>query len=125
MVVILGEHNMEYIKLENNNGEAIFFEIKENNNGREQRVALHREKDSHFTFKVEEFLDSVASFAHEVGGKLHECKASEVEVEFGVNVDINTGGALSVIIGSSASASMKVKLMWKEDVAKHDRKGHE
>lgn len=111
---------MEYVKLENGEDEVIYFEITPTKLNKEQKVALRQNADSDYTYNMEDFLNPIASFIHNIGEKLSDCKPSEVEVEFGLNVDVNSGGVLKVIVSSSISASMKVKLTWKEDKEKND-----
>ena len=101
---------MEYVKLENEDGSVICVEIKSQQQ-RERNGAAN--KNDH-VYKAETFMDTVSGFAKSIAGKLRECKASSVEVEFGLNFDINTGNVLSVIISGSTSASMVVKLTWEE-----------
>lgn len=108
---------MEYIKLEMESGEIIGLELPTDRiiTGKEQKVAARRNNESSLFYRAEPFLDTIASFAQNIGRKLRECKASEIEIEFGVGFDVNTGEILSVIVNGSTKSSLNVKLKWKED----------
>ena len=128
MVVIRGENSrqyyfyerekdMEYVKIETKNGESIYFEIpsKTKDGNREQQVAAHKRIKEVLVCKAESFLDNVAGFADDICQKFKECNASEIEIEFGLSLDVSTGEVVSYIVNGSTNASMVVKLKWKEE----------
>lgn len=114
---------MEYVKLETNTGEIICLEIfpSQQESGREQQVASRNKNKDVPIYQAESFFRTVTGFARGISEKLRECKASEIEIEFGLSFNVDTGEILSVIVNSSTSASMKVKLTWKEDSERNDK----
>ncbi len=122
MVDIHGGTKMEYVKLEMKTGEIIYLEIfpSQQESGRERQVASRSKNKTIPTYQAESFFKTVTGFAHGISEKLRECKASEIEIEFGLSFNVDTGEILSVIVNSSTGASMKVKLTWKEDSKSND-----
>lgn len=122
MVDTHGGIKMEYVKLETKTGDTICLEIlpSQQESGREQRVASRSKNKDIPTYQAESFFRTVTGFAHGISEKLRECKASEIEIEFGLSFNVDTGEILSVIVNSSTSASMKVTLTWKEDSKRND-----
>ncbi len=108
---------MEYVKLQTETGEIICFEIhsKAQEASREQQVASHRKIKESLVYKAESFFDTISGFANGMCKKLRECNASEIEIEFGLSLDVSTGEVLSVVVNGSTNATMTVKLTWKED----------
>lgn len=107
---------MEYVRLETETGEIICFETPSptQESRREQPVASRRIIKNFPTYRAEAFFNTVCGFANSMCEKLRECKATEIEIEFGLSLDVSTGEVLSVVVNSSTNATIKVKLIWKE-----------
>lgn len=107
--------DIKYVMAQMENGENVGIEIITPNRSRETEISGYRDKRSNKNFSTPKIMNILSQFAQDLCSKLKKSHASKVEVEFGINFDINTGDVLSLIISESTEATMKVKLIWENN----------
>ncbi len=104
--------DIKYVITQMENGENVGIEIVTSNHSRETEISANRNKHDDRTYSTQKIMNILSQFAQDLSSKLKKSRASKVEVEFGINFDINTGNVLSLIVSESTEATMKVKLIW-------------
>ena len=74
--------------------------------GREQDVALGK-------FAFSEVSKTIGSIAQALARATEKARPAETEIEFGLDIGVETGHLLGVLVGGSGNANFKVKLTWR------------
>lgn len=77
---------------------------------------VEREKDVSALERVLPFdgiVDSVAAVASAMTEALRRAKPEEAEVQFGVDIGVESGKLTSLLVKGSGTATLTVRLLWK------------
>ena len=65
--------------------------------------------------QLQGFTDTVSGIAESVRDGLKHAAPDTVEIEFGINIDVSAGVAVSLLADAHAKADVRITLGWKSD----------
>ena len=65
--------------------------------------------------QLQGFTDTVSGIAESVRDGLRHAAPDTVEIEFGINIDVSSGVAVSLLADAHAKADVRITLGWKSD----------
>lgn len=83
----------------------------------ERDVGIFRRDDETEPFDLADLGRSIAAIAEVVTGSIRTVAPDEAEVEFGVDVGVESGQLTSMLVKGSAHATVNVRLLWKRTSA--------
>jgi hypothetical protein len=83
----------------------------------ERNVSILGRRKDQKPFELDDVGRSIASIAQTVTGALVQIAPDEAEVEFGVDIGVESGQLTSLLVKGTATATLKVRLLWKNDKA--------
>ena len=90
----------------------------------EKDVSIFRRKqEAGEPFDLDDVGRSIAAIANSVTGALRQVRPDEAEVEFGVDIGVESGQLTSLLVKGTASATLKVRLLWTKESSDKDADG--
>lgn len=78
----------------------------------ERDVSIFRRKEAH-PFALSDLGTSIGAIADAVTSAVARVAPDEAEVEFGIDVGVESGQLTSLLVKGTAEATLKVRLLWK------------
>jgi Trypsin-co-occurring domain 1 len=82
----------------------------------ERDVSIFRQRKAE-PLALDDVGRSIGAIANAVTGAVVKVAPQEAEIEFGVDIGVETGQLTSLLVKGTANATLKVRLLWKNDKA--------
>lgn len=100
------ENHVEFdaVKVQLINGEELLFQV----------AVLDEEKDVSIyeNFKLDTILPSLTALAEQLNTTLKSAKPSKLKCELGIQLSIDAGKIVGLVVSGSSKANLKITLEW-------------